>query len=197
MMILFKEILWNGSRDRGKTPSEPAFPFTSQLCQLKQQTGECLLTAFEDLEHSHMCFQLFLMIFLILESIKSPLKLKLGRAILGVMWGHQTYGTFHLNWEVEISEFWNAPWSRISYSENVGRISSTLNSKSKMAALHINSSENCSNILFLIGLLSYLYLIKSVVHTVLSNLYVWTFYGVYTSNIPRHALLSTDIANSG
>jgi len=66
-----------------------------------------------------------------------------------------TYAAFHL------------------YSE-VGTISQPPTSKSKMAApLCINSSDSCSNILFF-STSVYLCLIKSVVHTILSNFYLWT-----------------------
>ena len=111
-------------------------------------------------------------------------------------------GAFHLYSEVGISEFQvgsfsgNAHWSQISNSESRTNLT-TPTSKSKMAAPHINSRERCSNILFF-STSVYLCLIKTFVHTALSNFYLWTCrYGVCMRKMARNALLSTGIANNG
>lgn len=83
--------------------------------------------------------------------------------------GAKSNGVFHFDWAVGISEFpvgnlnWNVLVCRISESESRKNLVNHT-SKSKMAPPRI-----C-----LLTLLSYLCLIKSVVHTVLSNFYLWT-----------------------
>ena len=98
-------------------------------------------------------------------------------------------GAFHLNWEVPDGNF---NWKD-------GQTSPTPTSESKLAALCVNKSENCSNTLFIKTSVLFVWLmclIKSVIHTVLSNFYLWTCcYGVCMCKIPRNALISTGIAN--
>ena len=67
----------------------------------------------------------------------------------------QSNGAFQLNWEVRFP------------TRKVGNTSPSPTSQSNNAALSINSSESCMNILFSAPL-SYLCLIKSAIHTVLS-----------------------------
>lgn len=62
-----------------------------------------------------------------------------------------------------------------SLTPKIVTTSPTPTSESKIAALCINCSESCSNIL-LISILSYLCHNKSVVHTVVFNVDVWTVF---------------------
>ena len=60
------------------------------------------------------------------------------------------------------------------------------------------SAHQAIAIYCLIALLSFLCLIKSVIHTVLSNFYLWTcYYSVCMHKTLHNALLSTCIANNG
>ena len=117
------------------------------------------------------------------------------------LWGLVTlclYGAFQLYSKVRISEFpdgnfnWNIPWSR-----KVRRTTPAPTSKSEMAGPYINSVKvvvtSC-----LLAVLFYLDLIKWVIHTALSNFYLWTCcYTVFISKTQQNVFLSSGIANSG
>ena len=96
----------------------------------------------------------------------------------------QCNAAFHLNWEVGFSN-WNALLKDFWFWK-VGWTSPFPTSKSKLAAQRINSSKSSRNILFISNSV-----FCSIVHTVLSNFYLWTrCYGVCLCQILLNALSS-------
>lgn len=101
---------------------------------------------------------------------------------------------FHLNTEVGISEFlvgnfnWNAPWSQ---ELQLGKLQGTLQTQtqnSRWLRPFINRSES-----FILFIMSYFWLIKSDVHSIVQLLSV----GLCLHKILQTVLLLTGIANHG
>lgn len=108
---------------------------------------------------------------------------------------------FHLNREVGISEFWdgnfnlNASWSWISDPESLENLTNPV--FKIQVSCFMDQLEKTLKHVFLFKLLSNLCVFKSVTHTVLSNLYLWTCcFSVCKPKLPCDVALSTGIANN-